>query len=73
MPGMTTRPRASITRVEASVSWRTEAVVPTTPMRSPTMVSASAHGAAETPVKTLPLMMATLGPAVERTSASRLR
>jgi hypothetical protein len=61
MPGMTTRPSASITRVDVSVSWRTEAVVPTTPMRSPTTVSASAHGAAETPVNTLALTMARVG------------
>lgn len=52
MPGITSRPPASTTRVEADAFARTSEVEPTCVIRSPSMRTASAHGAAGTPVNT---------------------
>jgi hypothetical protein len=61
MPGTTTRPFSSMTRVEGDANARTSASVPTATMRSPRIASASAHGRLSSAVKTFPPASTTSG------------
>jgi hypothetical protein len=54
MPGITTRPPRSMTRVREVAIARISSFVPTAAMRSPSIAIASAYGRAGSPVKTLP-------------------
>lgn len=61
IPGMTSRPAASSTRVCDVASPRTSAFIPTALILSPVIATASAHFVAGTPVKMRALMMSSEG------------
>jgi len=76
MPGISSPPPASITRVAAVAILRTSALVPTAVMRDPVIATASAHGCPASPVNTRALVMTMAGagawarsPAVARSTA----